>query len=52
VLECELELTIEQTTYTLGPDDSFFFKNHLTNRYFNRGTQTVRVIWVNTPQLH
>ena len=52
VLEGELELTIEQTTYTLGPGDSFFFKNHLTNRYRNRGTQTARVIWVNTPQVH
>ena len=52
VLEGELELTIETTTYNLGPGDSFFFKNHLTNRYRNTGTVAAKVIWVNTPQVH
>ncbi len=52
VLEGELELTIESTTYTLREGDSFFFKNHLTNKYRNSGSVIVRLIWVNTPQIH
>jgi quercetin dioxygenase-like cupin family protein len=52
VIEGELELSIENSTYALNTGDSFFFKNHLTNRYRNPGTTTTRVIWVNTPQIH
>lgn len=52
VIEGELELSIESTTYRLSTGDSFFFKNHLTNRYRNPGTILTRVVWVNTPQIH
>lgn len=52
VIEGELELTIESTVYKLGTGDSFFFKNHLTNRYRNASKSLARVIWVNTPQIH
>jgi transcriptional regulator with XRE-family HTH domain len=52
VIEGELELTIETTIYKLSAGDSFFFKNHLTNRYRNTGTVLTRVVWVNTPQIH
>jgi transcriptional regulator with XRE-family HTH domain len=52
VLEGKLELSIEGTSYLLGSGDSFFFKNHLTNRYSNPGPSTTRVLWVNTPQVH
>ncbi len=52
VIEGEVELTIETTTYRLKSGDSFFFKNHLTNRYRNVGTELTRLIWVNTPQIH
>ena len=52
VVEGDLELTIETTTYRLSTGDSFFFKNHLTNRYRNPGSVLTRVIWVNTPQVH
>jgi transcriptional regulator with XRE-family HTH domain len=52
VFEGQLELTIEGSTYALKPGDSFFFKNHLTNRYRNPGTVVTRVLWVNTPQVH
>jgi transcriptional regulator with XRE-family HTH domain len=52
VIEGELELTIESTTYLLKTGDSFFFKNHLTNRYRNTGKVLTRVVWVNTPQIH
>ncbi|MDB5999836.1 MAG: putative HTH-type transcriptional regulator [Rhizobacter sp.] len=52
VLEGQLELTIEGSTYTLDVGDSFFFKNHLTNSYVNKGKVAARVLWVNTPQVH
>lgn len=52
VIDGELELTIETTTYQLSTGDSFFFKNHLTNSYRNTGKTAARVIWVNTPQIH
>ena len=52
VIEGELELTIETTVYKLSAGDSFFFKNHLSNRYRNTGTVLTRVVWVNTPQIH
>ena len=48
----ELELMIEDTTYHLTAGNSFFFKNHLTNRYRNPGPSLTKVIWVNTPQIH
>lgn len=52
VIEGEVELTIEDTRYPLSSGDSFFFKNHLTNRYRNTGKTLARVIFVNTPQIH
>jgi transcriptional regulator with XRE-family HTH domain len=52
VIEGQVELTIDTTTYSLATGDSFFFKNHLTNSYRNIGAGTARVLWVNTPQVH
>ena len=52
LLEGQLELTIDNTAYSLSAGDSFFFKNHLTNSYRNPGPGTTRVLWVNTPQVH
>jgi transcriptional regulator with XRE-family HTH domain len=52
VIEGDLELSIENTIYRLSTGDSFFFKNHLTNRYRNPGKGLTRVVWVNTPQIH
>jgi len=52
VLEGQIELTIEETSYVLSAGDSFSYKNHLTSRYRNPGTVTARVLWVNTPQVH
>jgi transcriptional regulator with XRE-family HTH domain len=52
VIQGQLELSIEGTTYLLNAGDSFFFKNHLTNSYRNPGRQEARVLWVNTPQVH
>jgi transcriptional regulator with XRE-family HTH domain len=52
VVEGQIELTIDTTSYPLSTGDSFFFKNHLTNSYRNTGTGTARILWVNTPQVH
>ena len=52
VIEGNLELMIEGTLYLLHTGDSFFFKNHLTNRYSNPGASETRVLWINTPQVH
>lgn len=52
LIQGRLDLTIEGTVYTLQAGDSFFFKNHLTNRYRNPGPGDARVLWVNTPQVH
>jgi transcriptional regulator with XRE-family HTH domain len=52
VIQGQLELGIEGTTYQLNTGDSFFFKNHLTNHYRNPGPVETRVLWVNTPQVH
>ena len=52
ILEGQLELTIETTTYQLNEGDSFFFKNHLTNGYRNLSSGITRILWVNTPQVH
>jgi transcriptional regulator with XRE-family HTH domain len=52
VIEGQLELTVEASSYTLNAGDSFFFKNHLTNSYRNVASGVARVLWVNTPQVH
>ena len=52
MIEGQIELTVETSTYTLYAGDSFFFKNHLTNSYRNPESITARVLWVNTPQVH
>ncbi|MEB0112495.1 cupin domain-containing protein [Variovorax sp. RTB1] len=52
LLEGQLELTVEKTSYSLAVGDSFFFKNHLTNSYRNTSAKVARVLWVNTPQVH
>jgi mannose-6-phosphate isomerase-like protein (cupin superfamily) len=52
VIEGQIELTIDTTSYTLSTGDSFFFKNHLTNSYRNTGATPARILWVNTPQVH
>ena len=52
VIEGQIELTIDTTSYALSTGDSFFFKNHLTNSYRNTGAMPARILWVNTPQVH
>jgi quercetin dioxygenase-like cupin family protein len=52
LLEGEIDLVIDGTTYHMKAGDSFFFKAHLTNGYRNTGPTVARIIWVNTPQVH
>jgi transcriptional regulator with XRE-family HTH domain len=52
LLEGEIELVIDGTTYRMNAGDSFFFKAYLTNSYRNVGKTAARIIWVNTPQIH
>jgi transcriptional regulator with XRE-family HTH domain len=52
LLEGEVDLLIDGTTYHMKAGDSFFFKAHLTNGYRNTGRTVARIIWVNTPQVH
>jgi transcriptional regulator with XRE-family HTH domain len=49
VLEGELELIVDGTSYHLYPGDSFFFDSNLPHGYRNPGRVTTRVVWVNTP---
>lgn len=49
VLEGRLELRIGDTTYDLGPGDSFSFPSNLPHTYRNPGREATRVIWVNSP---
>lgn len=49
VLEGEFELTVGSKTYRLRAGDSFFFHSELPHSYCNTGTETARVLWVNSP---
>lgn len=49
VLQGELELTIEDTSYHLHEGDSFFFQSSLPHGYRNPGEITAKIIWVNSP---
>ena len=49
VLEGRLELSIDATTYELGPGDSFSFPSNLAHTYRNPGADLTRILWVNTP---
>ena len=52
LIEGEIELVIDGSTYRMSAGDSFFFKAHLPNSYRNIGEGEARILWVNTPQVH
>lgn len=52
LIDGEIELTIDGTTYQMATGDSFFFKAHLANSYRNLGKTVARIVWINTPQVH
>lgn len=49
VIEGTIELTVEETSYTLGVGDSFYFRSERAHRYRNPGDTVARLLWVNTP---
>ena len=49
VLEGVLEISIDDTVYTLGAGDSFAFPSNLAHTYRNPGADVTRVLWINTP---
>jgi transcriptional regulator with XRE-family HTH domain len=49
VLEGAFELTVGAKIYRLKAGDSFFFRSELPHSYSNSGTETARVLWVNSP---
>jgi uncharacterized cupin superfamily protein len=49
VLAGTLETTVGAATYLLEAGDSIYFSSQIPHRFRNRGTETVRTLWVNTP---
>lgn len=49
VIEGTIELTVDETPYTLRAGDSFYFRSELRHRYRNPGDTVARLLWVNTP---
>jgi transcriptional regulator with XRE-family HTH domain len=49
VLDGQLELTVGERSFVLGPGDSFFFPSDIPHTYRNPGRKLARVIWINTP---
>jgi transcriptional regulator with XRE-family HTH domain len=49
VIEGQLELTLDQTTYLLAAGDSFHFPSEVPHAYRNPGTVRMRAVWINTP---
>lgn len=49
VLEGQLELTVDDQTFSIQTDDAFVFNSERAHSYRNPGPGVTRVIWVNTP---
>lgn len=49
VLDGEVEITIGDKSYRLGPQDSIFFASELPHGYRNPTDRPARILWVNTP---
>jgi transcriptional regulator with XRE-family HTH domain len=49
ILKGTLELTVEDTTYTLQKGDTFYFHSTRNHRFRNRGEEEAAVLWVNHP---
>src|SRR5262245_2577532 len=48
VLAGEIELSIDEATYTLRQGDSFAFKSTLSHAFRNKGRERSIILWVNT----
>jgi transcriptional regulator with XRE-family HTH domain len=49
VIEGSVELTVDGRTVVVVAGGSFFFRSALPHSYRNTGTETARIVWVNTP---
>ncbi|MCW2241555.1 cupin domain-containing protein [Azospirillum canadense] len=49
ILSGQIELILGEIVYQLGPGDSFFFPSEVPHSYRNIGTETARILWINTP---
>jgi uncharacterized cupin superfamily protein len=49
ILTGVIELVVDGEVATLGPGSSFFFQSLLPHSYRNVGTETARILWINTP---
>ncbi|MCP4329307.1 MAG: cupin domain-containing protein [Alphaproteobacteria bacterium] len=49
VLAGRLDLTVDGQTYHLETGDAFQFRSDRPHGYRNPGTETTRVLWINTP---
>ena len=49
VIEGVVELTVDGRSVVIGAGGSFFFQSSLLHSYRNVGTETARIVWVNTP---
>jgi uncharacterized cupin superfamily protein len=49
VLEGTVELSINGSSYNLGPGDSFYFHSTQNHRFTNTGEKDCRILWVNHP---
>ena len=49
ILEGELEITINGSTYHLQKGDSFYFASPLNHSFRNQGSEKAAVVWVNCP---
>ncbi len=49
VLRGELTITVGESTYTVGPRESFYYSSRTPHRWVNEGDEEVEVVWVVSP---
>ncbi len=49
VLDGELEITVDKTTYIVKKDDSFWYRSIRSHGFKNNSEKDVKVLWVITP---
>jgi transcriptional regulator with XRE-family HTH domain len=49
VLQGSLDLNIDGNSYHLAEGDSFYFRSDIPHGYRNPGSETAKILWINTP---
>ncbi|MEW6486501.1 MAG: XRE family transcriptional regulator [Thermodesulfobacteriota bacterium] len=49
VLRGTLTVTVGETSYEVGPRESFYYSSRIPHRWVNRGSEDVEVVWVVSP---